>query len=43
MEFVDAAALDESCGECGDDCGPEVPCNVFALLSHECGGEWLNG
>lgn len=35
MEFADG----ESCGECGDDCGPDVPCNVFALLSHECGGE----
>lgn len=41
MEF--GAVLGESCGECGDDWGPILPCNVFALLSHECGGEWLNG
>lgn len=38
MEFVDDA-LGKSCGERGDDCGPDVPCNIFALPSHECGGE----
>lgn len=38
MEF-EAGFWVVSCG----DCDPVLLCNVFALLSHDCGGEWLTG
>lgn len=39
----DSIALDERWSRVTAWCIALLPCNVFALLSNCCGGEWLNG